>query len=256
MSARLSNVAAVALAALLTLSAAAQERRPERRAKDRAPEPEAAAAAAPQDKPAEPGPQPAQPPQRPRRSGPGLLMAVTVYSVDLDGGRLAELDARSLAAGAETPAALLKVLEGFGAARVLYRVDQVVAIGMGGRAEVARDLPYVTGTSTTATGQVTTSIARERVGAKVTIEDLQLDPGESAHAGYASIMVELGDLTASAIGVGEKVTAPVFWRIMQTHNGEFQLQRPIVLLNVAGTPPSGADTAQAFVTLITFRPPI
>ena len=74
--------------------------------------------------------------------------------------------------------------------------------------QVVDDVPYVTGTSTSIAGQVTTQVAREEVGITLQVTP-QINPD-----GYVRMEInqEVSDFTDSTVAVGPGVNAPVFFR--------------------------------------------
>jgi hypothetical protein len=190
------------------------------------------------------------PPER-----PSVRFEATVFQVEVAKAGIIELDARKLAAEGPTPAALAQVLQSFGTTDVLYRVDQVIAAGDGPRRiSIARDTPYMTGLSTTSTGQVTTLVARERVGGEFKVDGHFRDPADKGCL-QTSLEIEIAALSGSQVEVGKDITAPVFWRVEQTYAGATELGKPIVLLSVDGAATTGSDKILAFVSLVKFSNP-
>jgi general secretion pathway protein D len=74
--------------------------------------------------------------------------------------------------------------------------------------DISNDVPYVTGTSTTTGGQITTSVARERIGIKLQVTP-QINPDGFVRM---EIQQEVSDFAGSTVDVGQGVTAPVFFR--------------------------------------------
>jgi hypothetical protein len=182
-----------------------------------------------------------------RLPAPPLRFQATVFQVELTNQRAVELDAKRLTASGATPAELYKVLHEFGSTQVLYRVDQ--AIDAHAKICITGDAPYVTGTSTTAAGQTSTAVARERLGAQ--FEIVVRPAGEQAPGCVGlSLHVEITCLTSSVVQTAKDVTAPVFRRIEQSSGGLIELGKPLVLVSVDGASTTESDKTLAFVSLV------
>ncbi len=180
----------------------------------------------------------------------------TVFKVNLDKQHLAEIDAQALAAAGGSAPEMAKTLSDFGKVEALYRVDQVLSLTGRGRNRIiiTRDTPYTSGIGMSQSGQVTTSISRQSVGAS-----FEIYGGYASKAGGAplsvQIQVELSAITDSSIEVGPKVSSPVFWKVEQAYSAPTEYGAPIVLLTVDGAATTGHDNPIAFVTLIKLTEP-
>ncbi|MBP7744581.1 MAG: hypothetical protein KA383_00515 [Phycisphaerae bacterium] len=103
---------------------------------------------------------------------------------------------------------LFRTLQNEGSLNVLSRPQIIAMDNQEALIEVTNDVPYVTGTSTTTGGQITTSVARENIGIKLTVTP-QINPD-----GFVRMEIdqEVSDFTGSTVDVGQGVTAPVFFR--------------------------------------------
>ncbi len=103
---------------------------------------------------------------------------------------------------------LFRTLQNEGQLNVLSRPQIVAMDNQEASIEIADDVPYVTGTSTTTGGQITTSVAREQIGIKLTVTP-QINTD-----GFVRLDIEqeVSDFTGSTVDVGQGVTAPVFFR--------------------------------------------
>ncbi len=188
---------------------------------------------------------------------PPVRFEATVFQVEVEKDRIIELDAKQLAAAGPTPAALLKALRDFGPTTVLYRVDQGVSVSEGRRSHdisIARDTPYVTGTQTSSTGQLSTAVGRSKVGGNFKVSSFFPDESNRQRL-LVALEIEISRLTDSSVQVTGDVTAPVFWCIEQTYGGITELGKPIVLLSVDGSSTTGGAGTLAFVTLVRWSEP-
>ena len=103
---------------------------------------------------------------------------------------------------------LFRTLQSENNLKVLSR-PQVVAINnKEATIDISNDVPYVTGTSTTTGGQITTSVARERIGIKLVVTPQINDDGYV----LMDISQEVSDFGDSTVSIGSGLTAPVFFR--------------------------------------------
>ncbi|MCA9242329.1 MAG: hypothetical protein KDA32_00130 [Phycisphaerales bacterium] len=103
---------------------------------------------------------------------------------------------------------LLRTLQNEGSLNVLSRPQIVAMDGQQAIIDISNDVPYVTGTSTSVAGQVTTQVARERIGIRLEVTP-QINPDNFVRM---EVHQEVSDLTDSTVDVGQGVTAPVFFR--------------------------------------------
>jgi type II secretion system protein D len=102
---------------------------------------------------------------------------------------------------------LFRTLQNEGSLEVLSRPQIVAMDNQEAVINVSNSVPYVTGTQTSTTGQISTSVSRQDVGVKLTVTP-QINPD-----GYVRMELEqeVSDQTGSTVDVGPGVTAPVFF---------------------------------------------
>lgn len=102
---------------------------------------------------------------------------------------------------------LLRALQSEGHLTVLSRPQIVAMDNQEAVIDISNDVPYVTGTSTTTGGQITTSVSREKVGIRLEVTP-QINPD-----GYVRMEIaqEVSDLTDSTVPVAPGVNAPIFF---------------------------------------------
>ncbi|MBU0639958.1 MAG: hypothetical protein KKB50_13905 [Planctomycetes bacterium] len=103
---------------------------------------------------------------------------------------------------------LMRALQNEGSLQVLSRPQIVAMDNQEASMEIINDVPYVSATSTTTAGQITTSVAREEVGIVLTVTP-QINPDGFVRM---DIKQEVSDFSGSTVDVGPGVTAPVFFR--------------------------------------------
>ena len=103
---------------------------------------------------------------------------------------------------------LFRTLQNEGHLQVLSRPQIVAMDNQEAYIDISDDVPYVTGTSTTTGGVISTSVARERIGIKLTVTP-QINPDGFVRM---DITQEVSDFTGSTVDIGAGVTAPTFFR--------------------------------------------
>lgn len=196
----------------------------------------------------------AAPPEKSSPEPAAVRLEVTVFKLEVAPDRIVELDARTLAAAGETPAALAKTLREFGATEVLYRVDQTVDGRGRGRIHVSKSTPIVSGRFEDKSGQQRTNVMREDVGARIEFAGCFVDRTDRQRV-HANLSVEISAIGESNVSVQEGITSPVYWKVTQTHAGPVVLGRPIALLTVDGAVTSEGDRPVAFISLVALSEP-
>ncbi len=102
---------------------------------------------------------------------------------------------------------LFRTLQSEGNLRVLSRPQIVAMDNQEALINISDSVPYVTGTQTSTTGQISTSVSREDVGIKLEVTP-QINPDGFVRM---EIRQEVSDQTGSSVDVGPGVTAPIFF---------------------------------------------
>ncbi|GEM_PF-1673255 len=102
---------------------------------------------------------------------------------------------------------LFRTLQSEGNLNVLSRPQIVAMDNQEARIDISDDVPYVTGTQTSSTGQISTSVGREKVGIILKVTP-QINPD-----GFVRMKIyqKVSDQTGSTVDVGPGVTAPIFF---------------------------------------------
>ena len=102
---------------------------------------------------------------------------------------------------------LFRTLQNEGNLKVLSRPQITAMDNQEAKIDVSDDVPYVTGTQTSSTGQISTSVGRQNVGITLTVTP-QINPD-----GYVRMEInqKVSDQTGSTIDVGQGVTSPIFF---------------------------------------------
>jgi hypothetical protein len=219
----------------------------------------AAAVAQPRESNTQRPPVPPEPPQppavQPEKHAPepaSVRLQVTVFKVEVEKSKLIELDAKRLAADGATPAKLAQVLQGFGAADAMYRIDQVVA-GGGKKASISCSTPYTSGTGTSKEGQQTVQVARADTGVQIGFSATYAE-NDRQHL-RINLELDLSTMTKSVVEVGKDSAAPIFWKVQQSFGDMVAIGQSIVLLSADGGARADVGTPIAFVTLVTLSDP-
>jgi type II secretion system protein D len=103
---------------------------------------------------------------------------------------------------------LLRTLQSESNLNVLSRPHIVATDNQPAKIEIFDDVPYVSGTSTSTAGQVTTSVGREEIGITLEVTP-QINPDGFVRM---EIMQEVSDLTDSTVPIAPGVSSPIFFR--------------------------------------------
>ena len=204
------------------------------------------------------GATPPQPPDAPRpeaRFEPPVRAEVTIYQLDLRADRVTGLEAAALAKQGTTLADMDKVLNGIGRASVLYRADQMVLPLDHTRIELTSDVPYITAAGVGKEGQRVTSIAREKVGAKLAIFGRTMDL-DGRHSLVLNLEINFSGIASSPVESSPDVKAPVFRDVRQSYGGFIDFGKPVIVLSVDGATgaATSSDGATAYITRIVIYP--
>ncbi len=103
---------------------------------------------------------------------------------------------------------LFRTLQSQGALNVLSRPQIVAMDNQEAKIEITNDVPYVSGTSTSDAGQITTTVQRQDIGIKLDVTP-QINPD-----GFVRMKVtqEVSDFADTSVPVGPGLTAPVFFK--------------------------------------------
>lgn len=102
---------------------------------------------------------------------------------------------------------LFRTLQTEGNLNVLSRPQIVAMNNKEAKIDISNDVPYVTGTQTSSTGQISTSVGRQKVGIILTVTP-QINPDGFVRM---EISQEVSDLTDSTVPVAPGVTSPIFF---------------------------------------------
>ena len=102
---------------------------------------------------------------------------------------------------------LFRTLQNEGNLNVLSRPQIVAMDNQKAKIDISDDVPYVTGTQTSITGQISTSVNRTKVGITLEVTP-QINPD-----GFVRLEIDqkVSDRTGSTVDVGPGVTSPIFF---------------------------------------------
>lgn len=205
------------------------------------------AAALPLQEPAT-GRQPAQPRQKEESKRPpeaSYRLDVTVFQVSVPGSKADTLEAESLEAQANTPAALREALQAVGATKLLYRFDRLVTTGRPARLEATANIPFAI-TDPRGAGQPQ-AVAREQIGAKFDVF------AESPEEGSPKLRINtegnVSLVSEQELEGDSPRTVPVFRKMAASFDGLTEVGKPVVFLSV-DTNTTGDEPGTALVVRV------
>ena len=172
---------------------------------------------------------------------------VAVYELVLPSGAAATLDVTKLNESAQTAEAFQAALGGLGTARVCYRIEQTVDLESPCKLEIGAKTPFVTGSSTSAGGQVSRAVTYDNAGVKAGLSG-QWDR-QVADRGHVSLELELQNMLNSEIDLGNGAKAPSWQTVKQHYDGTVISNKPVALLSLMGT----NGQAVAYISRLVFR---
>lgn len=102
---------------------------------------------------------------------------------------------------------LFRTLQNEGNLRVLSRPQIVAMDNKEAKIDISDDVPYVSGTQTSTTGQISTAVSRTKVGITLEVTP-QINPDGFVRM---EISQKVSDQTGSTVDVGQGVTSPIFF---------------------------------------------
>jgi beta-lactamase regulating signal transducer with metallopeptidase domain len=175
----------------------------------------------------------------------------TVYEIAVPENRIADLDAVKLESAASTPQSLAKALEPFGAAKILYKVDQIVNL-YGETITVGTQEPMVTGTSMRAGGGgPVNSISYTSVGL---ITRISATPGAAAKSKEPEVQLnfQLSSLTSSDVEMATGVPVQRVHNVALSQSGTPKFGKPTVLVTVSAAGASEKTPPIAYIVRYQF----
>ncbi|MEW6250617.1 MAG: secretin N-terminal domain-containing protein, partial [Planctomycetota bacterium] len=120
---------------------------------------------------------------------------------------------------------LFRTLQNEGTLNVLSRPQIVAMHNQEAEINVSNSVPYVTGSTITNLGQITTNVAREDVGIKLIVTP-QINSD-----GFVRMEIEqeVSDISGSTVQLGQGVTAPIFFQRVTRTNVMVKDQETVVL---------------------------
>ena len=194
---------------------------------------------------------------QPETRGPGALspsdlrelksarFQATIWETRLPAERIGTVDAKALASADDVQ----KALEGLGATRALYKVDQVIDLAKA-RIKVGKSEPFVTSAHATQMGGTINSVQYQEVGAIFQVSAKPTDRGLEA-----KVEVEMSALTDSATPIADKVPAMSIHNVALGHDGLVELGRPVVMASVDASTRDAQGGAIAYICRIVFSAP-
>lgn len=169
----------------------------------------------------------------------------TIWETRLPADRLGKVDAKALASADDVQ----KALEGLGATRALYQVDQVIDLASA-QIKVSKREPFVTNTRPTQTGSMVSTVQYQDVGAIFQVSAKPTDRGLEAR-----VEVEMSALTQSGTPIAGRMAAVSIHHVSLGHNGAAELGRPVVMASVDASTRDEQGNAIAYVCRIVFSAP-
>jgi hypothetical protein len=172
----------------------------------------------------------------------------TVYEVHIPAAKTGQVDAKALAAQADTPAGLEKALAALGKTKTLYQVDQPVNLARDS-INVGTRVPMVTNTRMTEAGTRMNTVQYMQVGALFNLE--RAAAGAEARKGLdVQLSLEVALLTDTPVEIGPNVKAAAMRNLRTTHRWAVEPGRPVVMFTIDSSSPDENGNPIALVCRI------
>lgn len=180
-------------------------------------------------------------------------MQLTVYEVTTNAERAGELDARKLAASGSADE-VAKILNGMGAARTLYIVDQLVnvyseTINIGAREAV------ITDARVTQSGDKISSFRYEDTGIVVRLSAQMPSKGIFRKSPNITLSMELSVLTPGTVEISPGRRSSTIRRLSLDHQENLLFGQPRLLLLTSSTSAGQPSPASLYAVRYVFNPP-
>jgi hypothetical protein len=183
-------------------------------------------------------------------SGPTCALDATLYDVRMPGEQIGRLDLDALTRAATTAAAFEKALGELGTSHPIYRVNQSVRL-TGDTIMIGTQVPYITNSQITNTGQIINSVSYTQVGALFNIAgragatgNIELDLG-----------IQVSAMAEGAMAISSNVKAPVFHTSTMSRKGPVEARQPFVVMSVDAGTVDAEGKAVAYIARITLGAP-
>jgi len=161
--------------------------------------------------------------------------------------RIPALDAARLAQAPD----LARALEELGKTRILYSVDQSVALA-GDQINISKREPVVTASRVMEGGRAVNTVQYQQVGAIFKVAGRPAGPGRLD----VDLSIETASLTDSSARISDGTIAPTIRSAVMSHKGPVDLGKPAVLLSADAASKDADGNAVAHVCRVLLTAPL
>jgi hypothetical protein len=183
--------------------------------------------------------------------GPTCALDATIYDVRVAAEQIGRLDVAALTRAAASAADFEKAVGELGTVKPLYRMSQSVRLS-GDTIMMGTQVPYITNSQTTNTGQTINSVSYTQVGAQYGIAGKVIGGGENV---ALNMDISVSAMSEGGVPISTNVNAPMFRTATMAHNGTVTAKQPFVVLTVDAANADGKGKAVAYVARVTLGVP-
>jgi len=184
--------------------------------------------------------------------GPTCSFDGTIYEVHVPTDQVGKVSAENMKNALATAADFEQALGKVGTACPVYRVTQTIRLGSESYVQIGTNVPYITNSQVTNTGQVINSVGYTSVGA---VFDVVGKPGDNGMINLElSVQVSAMD-TSAGVPIAANVIAPVFRRAILQQGSEVQPEKPFMTMTADGSAPDKDGNAVVYVARMTLGKP-
>jgi hypothetical protein len=181
--------------------------------------------------------------------GPTCPFDATIYEVLLPVDQIGRIDLDALTRAATTAAAFEKALADLGAAKPLYRANQSVRLSRDS-ITVGTQVPYITNSQITNTGQAINSVSYTQVGAIFSISGKTSTP----NAVELDLGIQVSTLSEGTTAISDTLKAPMFRNTTLSYKGPVAARQPFVVISADAASVAPAGKAVAYIARVTLGP--
>ncbi|HVT79495.1 MAG TPA: hypothetical protein VHM90_02470 [Phycisphaerae bacterium] len=184
--------------------------------------------------------------------GPTCSFDATVYEIHVAADQIGKINADNLKGALGTAAEFEQALAKVGTSRPAYRTFQKIRLGSESYVQIGANMPYVTNSQVTNTGQTINSVGYTSVGA---IFDVIGKLGDNGMINLQlSVQVSAMD-TSSGVQIAPGVNAPLARRAILQQDDQVQPEKPFMTMTADGGAPDKDGNAVVYVARMTLGKP-
>jgi hypothetical protein len=183
--------------------------------------------------------------------GPTCTLDAIIYDVRLPADQISKINLEALTQSAANTLNFEKALAALGTAKPLYRANQSVRLS-GDTIIIGVQMPYITNSQVTSTGQTISSVSYSQVGA---IFNIAGQTGATPSNFNLDLGMQVSSMTEGPTLISTNVHAPMFRTATMTHKGPVEAKRPFIVVSIDAAAIDADGKAMAYIARINMGTP-